>query len=50
MALILPPGVLPIILLNPYYTMHFPYVALAIKLNANEMYMQMILPILHFVF
>ena len=32
--------------------MRFPYVALAIKTNANEMYMQtqMILPILHFFF
>ena len=25
---------------SPYYTMRFPYVALAIKPNANEMYMQ----------
>ena len=25
---------------SPYYAMRFPYVALAIKPNANEMYMQ----------
>ena len=27
-------------LLSPYYTMRFPYVALAIKPNANGMYME----------
>ena len=26
--------------LSPYYTMRFPYVALAIRPNTNEMYMQ----------
>ena len=26
--------------LSPHYTMRFPYVALAIKPNANEMYMR----------
>ena len=34
-----PPGVTFTNYLSPYYTMRFPYVALAIKPNTNEMNM-----------